>query len=97
MPMTPGPSADDQPIILKAGDTVQVELYRGGRDVDGIHRGGAWTTKRGVVLEQINPGSPPAYARILVQFGDGDHQVMSPIAGEEGFPYRRAQRLSDEQ
>ena len=37
---------------------------------------------------------PPAYARIVVQLTDGDRQVMSTIAGEEGFPYRRAQLIS---
>lgn len=70
--------------ILNIGDRVSVEVHRGSSESEeGICTGGGWILKSGVVAKQIG-------ASILVRFDDGDEQVMSPVVGAVGYPYRNS-------
>ena len=74
--------------VFEPGDTINVELHRGGRENDGITTGGAWVSARGVVRSVHGAGG---YLSASVWTEDGEHlQEMSAIAGVSGYPYRAA-------
>ena len=79
--------------IFEIGDQVAVELHRGsGENDDGIRSGGQWMQARGVVREVMGNG---AFQNCMLCDANGRHiQVMSTIAGVNGYPYRNAQLVA---
>lgn len=65
---------------LSVGTTVEADVYRDGREYDGLMHGSRLVTKRGVVASVTECGS---YHDVFIQFDDGDVQVAS-IAARDG-------------
>lgn len=72
--------------VFEVGDRVTCEVHRGSvQNEDGICTGGEWVTKTGVVTK--------IYAETdgFIEFDDFDHQAMSLIRGDRGYPGRNIQ------
>ena len=80
--------------IFEAGDEIEVELHRGAvENDDGISKGGRWIAARGFVrVMDISPRSG-----WLVDGADRVIQAMSLVAGEQGYPYRNARLVQQQQ
>jgi len=91
---SPGTLAEVAVSIFEAGDEIEVDLHRGAvENDDGIIQGGRWIAARGFVqVMDINPRSG-----WLVDGAGRVIQAMSLIAGEQGYPYRNARLVQQQQ
>lgn len=86
--------------VFWQGDTISVELHRGGSDdMEGIHHGGGWIKSVGYVQVRLvglsQDGQVVEVEGVLRELGTDRHiQSMTMRAGKIGFPYRNAQLVN---
>ncbi len=88
------------PDCFWTGDTIEVELHRGGfEDEDGIHTGGSWRKTVGVVevdLVQFHEDGTVREITGVIRDQRGAHlQCMTLRTGVNGFPYRNARLMKE--